>query len=479
MLLNSPLGRKGILNQVIGGLTDPDFSNVALGAEFFAGSNSDYFPGSDLQTAHDVTVDTLNSKFGTQSMKLGDSGQSSISFDPSTNIELTNQDFCFEFWLRRDSIPVSTEYFLGRYGGSFGNNRVIFGGYNPSNNSIEFFTRTTTNVNQTARFDTDTDGISEASLFDGSWFHVALVRNGSETSVWVNGVKGSETGDVGANALEDDGSRETLFGSRPTNDISIPGSGWTGNMDEIRVTIGSSRYTSAFTPPSTEFPRDIGGDALFNDVVMIASFEGQSLTSFFSGMTLPDYSFSGYRAFPHVRKDGFTGYDDVLHSLTFIPDLTAYDLASSDFCIELFGCKTPDANETILALWNDSNGDRGWKIDANSGLRFSYSTDGTNVNQITSAVAMGFIETHDYAIDRSGNSLRIFKDGVMTDNISITDTIFNPSGKSLSVGCEFNDTLLESYNANPGELRAFRITKASRYGSNSSYSVPTLPLPKN
>jgi hypothetical protein len=74
------------------------------------------------------------------------------------------------------------------------------------------------------------------------WYYVAMVRNGANVTLYVNGV-----GATVANPNADLGSTNVWFGIR-SDGVSQP---YTGYIDDIRITL-AARYTSNFTPPTTE-----------------------------------------------------------------------------------------------------------------------------------------------------------------------------------------------------------------------------------
>lgn len=87
---------------------------------------------------------------------------------------------------------------------------------------------------------------SGTSMSSATWYHVAVVRNGTTVTVYQNGVSvasGTLTGELMTNAnavtVGADGDGAT---------------GFNGYIDEMRVSKGVARYTAAFTPPSAPFP---------------------------------------------------------------------------------------------------------------------------------------------------------------------------------------------------------------------------------
>jgi len=80
-----------------------------------------------------------------------------------------------------------------------------------------------------------------------TWHHLAVVRNGTSVTCYVNGVGGTpQTIDPGSS-----GSVSLLVGY---DGGTSPARYFNGYMDDLRVTRGVARYTANFTPPTAPFP---------------------------------------------------------------------------------------------------------------------------------------------------------------------------------------------------------------------------------
>ena len=80
------------------------------------------------------------------------------------------------------------------------------------------------------------------------WDHIAVVRNGSAFTSYLNGVAGAtatSSASLTANA------EVVRIGSNFAGAAVEP---WTGYIDEIRVTRGVARYVTNFSPPQFPFP---------------------------------------------------------------------------------------------------------------------------------------------------------------------------------------------------------------------------------
>lgn len=108
-------------------------------------------------------------------------------------------------------------------------------------------------VSSTLRFLCSTNGTSWGiqdltcgTLSSGQWYHIALVRNGSNFDIYTNGVS---TGSASSASALVNNTNALTFGTDNDNSSDL-----NGYMDEIRYTVGVARYTGTFTPPTRTFP---------------------------------------------------------------------------------------------------------------------------------------------------------------------------------------------------------------------------------
>ena len=87
---------------------------------------------------------------------------------------------------------------------------------------------------------------SGVNVRDGSWHHVAVVRNGSAWTLYVDGTSRA-TNTWGGTIADITGS---IYIGRDQFYIRD----YTGHIDELRITHGVARYTANFTPPTSAFP---------------------------------------------------------------------------------------------------------------------------------------------------------------------------------------------------------------------------------
>jgi hypothetical protein len=80
-----------------------------------------------------------------------------------------------------------------------------------------------------------------------TWYHIALVRNGNDWYIFINGVDQTSGGSPDASAVPNVGTALLIGGYTTT--VQKPITGW---IDEFRVS-DVARWTSAFTPPGTAY----------------------------------------------------------------------------------------------------------------------------------------------------------------------------------------------------------------------------------
>jgi len=79
------------------------------------------------------------------------------------------------------------------------------------------------------------------------WYHIALVRNGTTVSIYINGQSQSVSNPTQTNAFFDVGTGMYIgrWGGSPSYE-------WPGYIDDLRITKGVARYTTSFTPPTSQ-----------------------------------------------------------------------------------------------------------------------------------------------------------------------------------------------------------------------------------
>jgi hypothetical protein len=196
--------------------------------------------GHSITANGNVQIDTAQSKFGGASA-LFDGAGDYLSTADSADWNYGSGNFTIELWYRFNIAPS----------GSFGvttNNQWVYSQRVDGDNYVYIYA-----YGSAFAFDVWSSGsqvvrIQATSVTHDAttWHHLAVVRNGSTFTVYVDGTsKGTSTT---ASSLPD------LAAALEFGRWSGDGAYFNGWMDDIRITKGFARYTANFTPPTEAFP---------------------------------------------------------------------------------------------------------------------------------------------------------------------------------------------------------------------------------
>lgn len=234
--------------------TDASYANTVLllhadGNNGVSASSSAYYDSSPLNALMSVsgtpTFSSTQKKFGVSSLSFNNSY---LQTPTNANYVLGSKDFTIEFWIYFTSIPSGNFSIFGNSSsagtGWTGNNlfgMAIFSNY------IGFQWKGPNDGTLNNPFWGTAIGTTIAI---NNWTHIAIVRNGSTLTMYINGTGTSATFPTTPfNSLTTD---YLTFG-RWVNSADY-GTGLQIYLDEIRVTIGTARYTSNFSVPTSAFP---------------------------------------------------------------------------------------------------------------------------------------------------------------------------------------------------------------------------------
>lgn len=238
------------------GLTGTSYTWTAEEADSGLGSGGDsqfgsvvallHFDGTDGSTtftdvkghvftpAGNAQIDTAQSKFGGASGLFDGTGDY-ISTPSSADFAYGTGDLTWELWVRL-ATTAGNQYILDH-----GSN----GGTLQYNGGLQYYNATTGTGSPLYT--------TKPALTAGTWHHIAVSRSAGTTRLFVDGVlkaSGADSRNYAAQAL-----RFGYYGGG--------GFGFSGHLDEVRITKGVARYTADFTPPAAPFP-DTAGDARLN-----------------------------------------------------------------------------------------------------------------------------------------------------------------------------------------------------------------------
>ena len=167
----------------------------------------------------------------------------------------------------------------------------------------------------------------------------------------------------------------------------------------------------------------------------------------------------------------FDGTGDYLS----VPDSTDWSFGSGDFTLDAW-IRVPNVTggKTIIAQWTPVQ--RSWAFQVSDDeLRFYHSTDGTSSGTAVASTSSPIsINTwHHVAATRSGDTLRLFVDGVVVGTQDLTGITFYDSTASLEVG-SYATGVTDPFNGHIDEVRLSKGTAAWTTGftpPTSAYSL--------
>jgi hypothetical protein len=194
-------------------------------------------------------ISTAQSKFGGASILFDGTGDY-LSSPSVSDFAFGTGDFTIECWIYSSDVSFATQRGFLQTSDTVGGLKtsfttgILIGAGSPVNGAL-FATVAGTNV-----------GSSTAVITTNTWYHIALVRNSGTSTLYVNGTSvgsATTTGNCSGTYLAIGGYYNTSYL-------------YQGYIDELRITKGIARYTSNFTPSTTQF-LDSAGDANSNVVV--------------------------------------------------------------------------------------------------------------------------------------------------------------------------------------------------------------------
>ena len=201
----------------------------------FDGSNSATTTNDESNSTHSVTfaggaqISTAESKFGGSSLYLnGDSG-TKLTISQSSDFDFGTGDFTIEFWIKTSTSNNDTQ---SRRVISFGDNNATRIQIFLSSDGIDFYDISSVKV----------DG--DIDVADGNWHHVAFTRSGTSLKGFVDGV---QSGSTATNSTDYDNAAALTIGAYASTGLGRV----VGYLEDLRITKGLARYTSAFTAPTS------------------------------------------------------------------------------------------------------------------------------------------------------------------------------------------------------------------------------------
>lgn len=216
------------------GATDPNFADVEL---LLQDSFVDQSLAGQTVTAFNTQLNATTTKIGAYSLEFN--GSNSYVSMPANTLAFGTGPFTVEFWMYWDGTVTGTPW-IGVLGGH--NSAVGSASTDRYGIFIQASTGYITHYIQTAF-------PSPVAFSANTWTHIASTRDASGVCrFFIDGIL--QTGMTAT----DTGNLTTTTGFFIGMD-ALPGRPrFSGFLDELRITVGTCRYTADFTPTTTAFP---------------------------------------------------------------------------------------------------------------------------------------------------------------------------------------------------------------------------------
>jgi Concanavalin A-like lectin/glucanases superfamily len=208
---------------------DDHFSSVVMLSHFDEAGGSPTDPvnscprGTTLVLHGTAFITGTSPKFGTGCLSTASTGSGFLESGTSSDYSLGSGDYTIEFWMKT-ATPSQTANVIKSDG-------AVLWGLLISSSKFTFS-------------DSSSSTGAVGSVSTSTWQFIAITRSGTAVRLFVDGTQvGNFTSSAGYN-----GTTIRLGNSFGGGFL------FTGNYDDIRITKGYCRYTSAFTPPIAAFP---------------------------------------------------------------------------------------------------------------------------------------------------------------------------------------------------------------------------------
>lgn len=314
--------------------------------------------------------------------------------------------------------------------------------------------------------------IDVADAFSTSeWRHIAMVRNGTTGTVYVNGVLSGTITGLNTSAA----STQTLRIGRW--DFSAGNEDFNGRLDDVKISRGVAKYSSNFTPPAVQQSLSGPVDSSYSSVVALVKFEGPTgVTATFDSTAKRLWTNNNISISTAQRRFGLTSGLTVGGRWISTPASADFNFGTGDFTIEgwVYTTSTND-RQAFIGQMNSGITDASFQFEITSGFfrTYAFTTGGTTVlYNITGTTAVALNTWYHVATVRSGTTIYLFVNGVLDATATGITGAVHSSTANLSIGRSGDYELLTFV----GHLDEFRITKGlARY--TSAFTPPAAPFP--
>ena len=438
---------------------------------------SKQYSNGTLQTINNIDEISMNTSM-IGSVLLNGSTQY-LRIPHNNHLSLTVGDFTIEFWVNINVYSASYAiYYKRATSATYSQIGIAASNVTTTTGRIAFL------ISNAAGNGWSINDNATMPLMDcGTWYHIALVRNGDNIQVYQDGVRYYSSTIVPSGVtIRDDGSAATIGTGSVAN--TTPMNGYISNF---RIVKGIAVYTGNFTPPTRRL------QTLQNSGTNIAAITNAASTSLLFNPYKTSYEDGSFysslntitsfgsptvsKTSPFLDSNGyfsniFNGTSQHLNNTT---NNTALAPGAGDFTIE-FWMNAP-TTASAIAIYdnrlNTSTATGGFQIYHQSGTLYVYGGPTTNILLCSSSIT--YDQWNHVAFVRNGTgtgNCKLYINGVLSSTYGSADTSDYSQGY-LNIGCyRFGGTPSAFYN---GYISNFRIVKGTAVYT-SAFTPSTTPL---
>lgn len=404
-----------------------------------------------------AALSTAQKQFGSASLKTGSANGNYVALGNVPGFTFGSGDFTVEAFVWAVSQGADGGAIIGRWDSSgAGTDWLVWRGANGE-------------VNVSLNGTLVITGAS-GDLPTGAFAHVALTRQGTALQVWVGGVaKGSATF---SGAINYTLGVPVALGQ---SNLSAAATWLEAYFDEVRITKGVARYTTAFTAPTAAFD-PYPTDAYPSNTLLDLRFDGDNASTTITDEKAHAVTVnSGAKLSTAQAVLGGTslllnGSTDYL-SLTNTSDM---DLASGDYTLEVWlWINSITGQGTVLSKNNSTTSS--WislyRSSGNSLFTFVHSYNGAGSQAALNSLVYPTQQWVHLAVCRQGGTITMFCNGMPYATTPVTNPVIS-NAQPIRIGCD--GSVASFFN---GYIDGLRITKGvARYtGMFDPYALTSYP----
>lgn len=437
-------------------------ANTQLLLNFVNSSITDAACKSDIETVGTAKVSTAVKKFNSSVYFDGTSNLSTSASD--VNYIFGSSNFTVEAWVYPTAAVRSNLF------GTFQWHSGYRGGW-----ALTYLANGTVTFEDSAVIITSTGTMST-----NAWSHVAVVRNGSNFFIFINGLLASSIVSYASTLTAPNYWSKCLRVGGYMGDGGAISEKFTGYIEDLRVT-NTAIYATTFTPPVLEasIKTDVN-DPYFNQNALVLKASTSStvldnntfLDSSTSALTITRNGNVSQGSFSPFSPNGWSGYFNGSTDYVTVPYSSTLNVDSSlNFSIECWFNTNSTSNQTLLSMRDGDGGVSGYELAViNQKIAF-----GWDPNTKTNASGVTTIPTNTWvhiAVTYDGTTLRLFKDGVIdASSTSIRTSTVASSTLKIGVVSTTSGTSRWTF----GRISNLRVVKGTAvYVTN--FTPPTAPL---